>query len=323
MRATIFADGHDILRAAVRHRAPGLKRWSETPMEPLGNDRWRGSFQVGGPGRWQYALTAWIDRFASWRHELERKVAAGQADLAGELAEGAALLGVEKLTVEQALEARARPAARGESSLAEPLELIVDRERASFGAWYELFPRSFGGFAGVEQLLPELAALGFDVLYFPPIHPIGRTHRKGKNNALTAGPGDPGSPWAIGARRGRPRRRSRRSSARSTDLEDLVAAAAEHGLELALDLALQCSPDHPWLKRAPGVVLAPARRHAQVRREPAQALSGHLQPQLRLRGLAGPLAGAARARPRLGRARDPDLPRRQPAHEAGRVLGAG
>ena len=116
MRATIFADGHDILRAAVRYRAPGARRWSEAPLEPLGNDRWEGSFPVGELGRWQYAVTAWIDRFASWRHELERKVAAGQADLAGELAEGAALLGVESLTVEDGARGRAGPPARGRGS---------------------------------------------------------------------------------------------------------------------------------------------------------------------------------------------------------------
>ncbi len=249
VRATIFADGHDILRAAVRYRAPGVRRWSEAPLEPLGNDRWEGSFPIGEPGRWQYALTAWIDRFASWRHELERKVAAGQADLAGELAEGAALLGVETLTVEEALEAEPNLPREAELST-EPLELIVDRERASFGAWYELFPRSFGGFAGVEKVLPELAQLGFDVLYFTPIHPIGKTHRKGRNNTLTAGPDDPGSPWAIGAAEGGHEAVAPELGTMA-DLEHLVAAAAQHGLEIGLDLALQTSPDHPWLEQHP------------------------------------------------------------------------
>jgi starch synthase (maltosyl-transferring) len=247
--ASIFADGHDILRAAVRYRAPGVRRWSEAPLEPVGNDRWEGSFPVGAPGRWQYALTAWIDRFASWRHELERKVAAGQADLVGELAEGAALLRIESLTVEEALDAE--PALPREAEVStEPLELIVDRERASFGAWYELFPRSFGGFAGVEKVLPQLAQLGFDVLYFTPIHPIGRTHRKGRNNALTARPDDPGSPWAIGASEGGHEAVAPELGTMA-ELEHLVTAAAKHGLEIALDLALQTSPDHPWLKEHP------------------------------------------------------------------------
>ena len=252
VEATIFADGHDVLRAAVRRRAPGKKRWIEMPMEPLGNDRWRGSFTPDRLGRWQYSIVAWIDRHASWLHELERKVQAGQTGLESELAEGAQLLGVKRLTLEDALAGGPPPELprESETALDEPLELIVDRDRAVFGAWYELFPRSFGGFAGVERALPELAALGFDVLYFPPIHPIGLTHRKGRNNSLTSGPGDPGSPWAIGAGEGG-------HDAIAPELgtveefERLVQRAVELGLEIALDLALQCSPDHPWLKQHP------------------------------------------------------------------------
>jgi starch synthase (maltosyl-transferring) len=249
--ARIFADGHDVLRAVVRYRAVGTRQWNDTEMELLGNDRWRGAFTPDGLGRWEYSITAWIDRFASWRYELGRKIEVGQTDLDSELAEGAALLGVPSLTIAEALQAPGNPTVReAESSLAAPLGLIVDRERAAFGAWYELFPRSFGGFRGIEELLPEFAALGFDVLYFPPIHPIGHTHRKGKNNSLTAGPGDPGSPWAIGNGDGG---HTAIASDLGTiaDLERLVDAAASQGLELALDLALQCSPDHPWLKEHP------------------------------------------------------------------------
>ncbi len=248
--ATVFAEGHDVVRAVVRHREPRARKWVETPMESLVNDRWRGSFPVETLGRWEYTIVAWIDRFASWRYELERKLAAAQPDLSGELAEGAALLGVKSLTVEEALAAAPDLPREAEATLPAPLGLIVDRERATFGAWYELFPRSFGGFAGVEAVLPELAELGFDVLYLPPIHPIGVTHRKGRNNAPTAGPGDPGSPWAIGGAAGG-------HTAIAPELgtleefESLVAAAAGHGLELALDLALQCSPDHPWLTEHP------------------------------------------------------------------------
>ncbi len=219
-------------------------------MEPLINDLWRASFPVERLGRWEYSITAWIDRFASWRYELERKLEAEQRNLSAELAEGALLLGVESLTVAEALIAEPDLPREAEVSLAEPLELIVDRERAAFGAWYELFPRSFGGFAGVEAVLPELADLGFDVLYFPPIHPIGLTHRKGANNALVAKPGDPGSPWAIGAADGG---HTAIASELGTlaELERLIEAAAGYGLELALDLALQCSPDHPWLTEHP------------------------------------------------------------------------
>ena len=249
--ATIFADGHDILRAAIRYRAPGDKTWAEAPMEPLGNDRWTGTFAPNALGRWEYSIVAWIDRLASWRHEIVRKVEGGQTDLAGELAEGAALLGVTRLSLEDALDtSRERHLPREAETTSDPLELIVDRDRATFGAWYELFPRSFGGFAGVERALPELAALGFDVLYFPPIHPIGVTHRKGKNNALTAGPDDPGSPWAIGAKAGGHTAIAPELGTLA-DFGSLIAAAAEHGLEIALDLALQCSPDHPWLTEHP------------------------------------------------------------------------
>jgi starch synthase (maltosyl-transferring) len=248
--ATVFAEGHDVVRAVVRHREPGARKWIETPMEPLVNDLWRGSFAVEKLGRWEYTVAAWIDRFASWRYELERKLAAEQDDLSAELAEGAALLGRKTLTVADALAAQPDLPREAETALPEPLELIVDRERATFGAWYELFPRSYGGFAGVEAVLPELAELGFDVLYFPPIHPIGTTHRKGRNNALVAKPGDPGSPWAIGGTEGGHTAIAPELGTLE-ELESLVAAAAGHGLELALDLALQCSPDHPWLTEHP------------------------------------------------------------------------
>jgi starch synthase (maltosyl-transferring) len=220
-------------------------------MEPLGNDRWGGAFEPDQLGRWEYSVVAWIDRLASWRHEIQRKVEGGQTDLTGELAEGAALLGVKKLSLADALDTSRTPALPREAETAsDPLELIVDRDRATFGAWYELFPRSFGGFAGVERALPELAALGFDVLYFPPIHPIGVTHRKGRNNALTAGPDDPGSPWAIGAKAGGHTAIAPELGTLA-DFESLVSAAAGHGLEIAIDLALQCSPDHPWLTEHP------------------------------------------------------------------------
>ncbi|HEX4521268.1 MAG TPA: alpha-1,4-glucan--maltose-1-phosphate maltosyltransferase [Gaiellaceae bacterium] len=248
--ATVFAEGHDVVRAVVRHRAPGARKWVETPMEPLVNDRWQGSFRVETLGRWEYTIGAWIDRFASWRYELERKLAAKQEDLSAELAEGAALLGRKSLTVDEALAAEPDLPREAETELPEPLGLIVDRDRASFGAWYELFPRSFGGFAGVQAVLPELAELGFDVLYFPPIHPIGTTHRKGRNNALAAKAGDPGSPWAIGGEQGGHTAIAPELGTLE-ELESLVTAAAGNGLELALDLALQCSPDHPWLIEHP------------------------------------------------------------------------
>ncbi len=247
--STIFRDGHETLGAAIRYRPPGSRQWRETPMEKVEGDRWSGSFVVDACGRWEFTVQAWVDRFESWRDELRRKVEAGQADLTSELQEGAALLGAPELDVETALAGTERD--RSEvTDLARPFAVDVDRERARFGSWYELFPRSWGGFAGVERLLPRLAELGFDVLYFPPIHPIGATNRKGRNNALAAEPGDPGSPWAIGSEEGG-HTAIHPELGTLDQFRSLVGAAREHGLEVALDFAIQCSPDHPWLKEHP------------------------------------------------------------------------
>ena len=247
--ADVFRDGHEILRADVKYRPAGARRWRRSPMEHHQADRWRASFVPDELGRWQFAIEAWVDRAASWRDELQRKVAAGQEDLAGELSEGAALLGVDGLTVEEGL--ADTTADRSEVTESRPvLEVDVDRERARFGAWYELFPRSWGGFAGVERALPQLAELGFDVVYLPPIHPIGRTNRKGRNNALVAEPGDPGSPWAIGSEEGGHDAVAPELGTLA-DFERLVARGAQLGVEVALDFAIQCSPDHPWLTEHP------------------------------------------------------------------------
>ena len=318
--ARIFRDGHETLGAAVRHKRPDATRWSETPLEPLGNDVWAGSFEVDRPGLWSFRIEAWVDRVASFQEELRRKVAAGQADLAGELSEGAVLLGAEELTVEKALAAPA--GARSEKAWSATYSVDVDRVLARFGSWYELFPRSWGGFAGVRKQLPRFAELGFDVLYLPPIHPIGRTNRKGRNNAETAGSRRRRQPVGDRLGGGRPRRdrpvarnregvprtRRRREGARDRDrarLRDPVLARP------------------PVAEAASRVVLPPPRRDAEVRREPAEALPGHLQRRLRERGLARALAGAARRRPPLGRLRRHRLPRRQPAHEAACRSGSG
>ena len=192
--ATVFKDGHDTLAGAIRVWEPGQRRPREEPLLPLGNDRWGGAFVADKPGRWTYAVVAWTDRIATWQDELRRKVEAGQEDLNGELSEGAVLLGRDELTVEQGLAAEAGD--RHGEAKSGPLVVDVDRELGRFGAWYELFPRSWGGFRGVAELLPELARLGFDVVYLPPVHPIGHTNRKGRNNSLLATEDDP-------ARRGR------------------------------------------------------------------------------------------------------------------------
>ena len=317
--ATIFRDGHESLGAAVLHRAPGSATWHETPLRAAGNDRWTGSFRVDAPGRWEFTVQAWVDRFESFRDELRRKVEAGQTDLDSELQEGALLFGVEVLDVETALSSTG--ADRSETTrLLNDLGVDADRERARFGAWYELFPRSWGGFAGVEQALPELAKLGFDVVYLPPIHPIGVTNRKGRNNGPAAGPDDPGSPWAIGSGQGG---HTAIDPGLGTidDFARLVAAAGTHGLEIALDFAIQCSPDHPWLSEHP----------EWFHRRPDGTLKYAENPPKRYQdiynvnfdspdwqGLWAALLDVVLYWVGRGRA---VLPGRQPAHEAARVLG--
>ena len=249
--ARIFRDGHDAVGAAVRYRAPGATRWQEAPLVPvlpLGNDDWVGGFAVDRPGRWSFRVEAWTDRIATFQDELRRKVEAGRTELDGELAEGAVLLARPGLTVEEALAAPAGDRAGSVSS--EVYEVDVDRPLARFGSWYELFPRSWGGFEGVRGLLPSFAEVGFDVIYFPPVHPIGVTNRKGRNNTLVAGPNDPGSPWAIGNDAGG---HDAIDAGLGTvaEFERLVADARALGIEIAIDFAIQCSPDHPWLKEHP------------------------------------------------------------------------
>jgi starch synthase (maltosyl-transferring) len=247
--ADVFRDGHEQLGAAIRYLPPRAREWVETPMRHFDSDRWTGSFEATELGRWQFTVVAWVDRFASWRDEVRRKSAAGQEDLSSEFAEGAALFGVESLDLATALASTAED--RSEvAQLPKALEIDVDRELARFGSWYELFPRSWGGFRGVERVLPQLAELGFDVVYFPPIHPIGTASRKGRNNALTAAPGDPGSPWAIGSDEGG-HEALHPELGTFEDFDRLVARARELGIEIALDFAIQCSPDHPWLREHP------------------------------------------------------------------------
>jgi starch synthase (maltosyl-transferring) len=285
--ADVFRDGHDMLRAVVRYRGPDDDEWHEALMRPidrhLGGVRWSGSFPVDRMGRWEYTIEAWTDVFGTWRDELERKILAGQHDLAGELSEGTVLLrraakrapadSPDRALIEHALatiedpilpETAKHDAAlgpelfaaveqvgerHGRATLPE-LPIEVDRERARFGAWYEMFPRSWGGLRGVEERLPELADLGFDVIYLPPIHPIGRKNRKGRNNALVAGPDDPGSPWAIGAAEGG-HDAVHPDIGTDDDLRSLTARARELDLDIALDFAIQASADHPWLEEHP------------------------------------------------------------------------
>ena len=246
--ALVFRDGHETLGAAIRYKPAGATRWQEEPLTPLGNDEWSGSFAVDRCGAWSYRIEAWVDRVASFQGELRRKLDAGETDLAGELAEAAAMLGRETLTIADALALRSED--RFGKSWSHTLEVDVDRTLARFGAWYELFPRSWGGFEGVRSVLPALAELGFDVVYLPPIHPIGRTNRKGANNAVKAGSKDPGSPWAIGSADGG-HDAINAELGTLEEFERLVADAKKLDLEIAIDVASQCSPDHPWLQQHP------------------------------------------------------------------------
>jgi starch synthase (maltosyl-transferring) len=247
--ATIVRDGHEVVRAVVRSRRP-RGRWRDDPLTALGNDRFAGSFEVEAVGRTRLEIEAWVDRYAGWLDEFDRKTAAGQVDLAGELAEGEALFGRGSVDDWRANADALGSRDRHGAVRSGPLELDVERERARAGAWYELFPRSWGGLAGVAEVVPELAELGFDIVYLPPIHPIGRTNRKGRNNAEQGEPGDVGSPWAIGGPEGG-HDAIDPGLGDEADLAALVEALRERGMELALDFALQCSPDHPWLKAHP------------------------------------------------------------------------
>ena len=248
--ATIFRDGYDKLEGVVRFRPVGTRRWREAPLESRGNDYFEAAITPDGLGPWEFRIQAWVDPYASWLDEHDRKVAAGQGDLGGELSEGSDLFGEGTVDdwrlAAEALSHRTRKSAVKSAVL----RIDVDRERARFGSWYELFPRSWGGFRGVAAALPDIAALGFDIVYLPPVHPIGETHRKGRNNTERARKGDPGSPWAIGGASGG-HDALHPDLGSDADFDAMVAAARDAGIELALDFAIQTSPDHPWLREHP------------------------------------------------------------------------
>jgi starch synthase (maltosyl-transferring) len=286
VEADIFADGHDLLGAAVQYRAENQAGWSETPMEPLFNDRWRGEFVVDTVGRYFYTVAAWVDHFRSWRHDLARRTQPEDIEVAlligADLVEAAAKRAADQdarrlQSWADALRAPGEAPRKQQSALDEELALlmarypdrrfatrytpeltaVVDPERARFGAWYELFPRSctsepgrHGSFRECEGRLPYVAAMGFDVLYLPPIHPIGRSKRKGKNNALATEPGDPGSPWAIGAAEGG-HKAVHPELGTLADFRRFTEKAKAAGLDVALDIAFQCSPDHPYVDTHP------------------------------------------------------------------------
>lgn len=284
VEADIFSDGHDVLAAELRWRAVDESEWSRAPMRFLVNDRWRGEFPLLRTGRHVFEIVAWWSEFGTFRRDLGKKHAAG-VPIALELREGRLILekfaetapAADRPVIERHLQRldgadsdqvaillsdelgrameRADPRPHAISSEIYPVD--ADREAASFSSWYELFPRSItddparhGTFRNVIGRLPAIKAMGFDVLYFPPIHPIGTTNRKGRNNTLTPAPDDPGSPYAIGSPEGG-HDAIHPELGTLEDFRALVDEAAKHGLELALDFAIQCSPDHPWLREHP------------------------------------------------------------------------
>ncbi len=285
--ADIFADGYDAISARILYKKENDQTWREAPMRLLENDRWKGEFAVEEVGIYHYTVEGWINHFKTWQEDLRKKFEAGQSSKADILigigyleatAQRATQGDLEKLAgfaeilrkkenMEEVI-----PLALSEelASLMEKypdtdcgvacgkdLSAVVDRGKALFSAWYEFFPRStsaepgtHGTFKDCQRLLPEISKMGFDVLYLPPIHPIGMTNRKGKNNALEVSPDDVGSPWAIGSTAGG-HKAIHPQLGTLEDFEGLVKRAKDYGMEIAMDLAFQCSPDHPYIKEYP------------------------------------------------------------------------
>ena len=290
VEADIFADGHDLLRAVLCYRWARDLGWTEVSMAPLGNDRWQGCFNVPQLGRYSYSIQAWVDHFATWYEALRLRVEADQ-EVQVELLIGAELIeaasqranGTDaaalrerahrlrmplesgslvqaRLVLEDELLRRLMamyPDRRVATTSPGEFAVVVDRDKARFSTWYEMFPRScaavpgqHGTFKDCEARLPYLAHMGFDVLYLPPIYPIGQVHRKGKNNTTVATPDDPGSPWAIGSAAGG-HTAIHPQLGTLDDFRSLLAKAQEYGLEVALDIAFQCAPDHPYVQEHP------------------------------------------------------------------------
>ncbi|NJP04234.1 MAG: alpha-1,4-glucan--maltose-1-phosphate maltosyltransferase [Chloroflexaceae bacterium] len=287
VEADIFTDGHDAITCLLLYRKEGTTTWNEAPMEFLVNDRWRGHFVVAEQGTYVYTIEAWVDRYQSWERDMEKRVKANQ-NVSVDLLIGAELLEAGSVRAKTDHARKLRDAAtilrRGESlsdriavaldrnirdlmlrysdrrfatRYARELKALVERKRAGFSSWYELFPRSYGPgrkshgtFKDCEAHLPYVASMGFDVIYFPPIHPIGQTMRKGRNNSLFAEPTDTGSPWAIGSAEGG-HKSIHPKLGTLQDFRSFVAKAKEYGIDIALDIAFQCSPDHPYVTEHP------------------------------------------------------------------------
>jgi len=265
VEADVFTDGHDAVVAELLWRFQGAHSWEAMPMKFAGNDHWSAAFPVERLGRYEYTVRAWTDPFVTWQRDLAKRRDAGQ-DLSVDFLIGAGLADVPELRdASLAADVRYRAAMEAVPPLPDAsrvltyektLSVTVDPLRARFSTWYELFPRSVRGdgrhasFRDVVKILPEIEAMGFDVLYLPPVHPIGVTERKGKNNALRAEPGDVGSPWAIGAKEGGHKALHPQLGS-FDDFHELVSEARKRNISIALDIAFQCSPDHPYVREHP------------------------------------------------------------------------
>ena len=288
VEADVFTDGHDLVAAVMMYRHDSSSEWHKIPMQPLGNDRFSAEFTVQQLGSYQYSVSAWVDHLESWRRGLLMKYEARQdihvdiktgALIAEAMADRAHGTDAQRLRewaaaiVDMRRDIEARIALTQTESIREleyrypdpdivlnwdsPLTVSVERERARFSTWYEMFPRSaatepgkHGTFADVQKLLPYVASMGFDVLYMPPIHPVGVTERKGPNNNPKSSPGDPGSPWAIGGAEGG-HKAIHPELGTLDDFKKLIANAGEHGIEIAMDIAFQTTPDHPYVREHP------------------------------------------------------------------------
>jgi len=290
VEADIFTDGHDLLSAVLCYRWTRDPVCTEVAMAPLGNDRWQGRFSVSQLGRYLYSIQTWVDHFATWYEALRKRVEVEQEvqvelligaeiiEAASQRATGADVAELQerarrlRMPLESGSLAQARlvledetlrrlmalyPDRRFATTSPGEFAVVVDRDKARFSTWYEMFPRScaavpgqHGTFKACEARLPYLARMGFDVLYLPPIHPIGQVHRKGKNNATVATPDDPGSPWAIGSAAGG-HTAIHPQLGTLDDFRSLIATAQEYGIEIALDIAFQCAPDHPYVQEHP------------------------------------------------------------------------
>jgi starch synthase (maltosyl-transferring) len=288
VEADIFKDGHDVVAAVLKWRVLGERRWRETNMAYVDNDRWRGVCTLYDIAIYEYTVEAWTDTFRGWQQEFAAKFSAGISELRSEALEGAALLEAasrrarDRADSTRLVELSRRMCKAGNAEINEIAQsrelevlmatytdrgnatdyapaprVIVDRPAAQIGAWYEFFPRSAEGrgdrgstFRDCLPRIDHAKAMGFEVIYFPPIHPIGHTNRKGRNNSITCEPGDPGVPWAIGSEAGG-HNAVEPSLGTLADFDWLQKQVRKRGMEIALDFAINCSPDHPYVKEHP------------------------------------------------------------------------